>query len=202
MSSQLPSSGSDPSLAGLVKDENDNFVVPESRRKDGTIRKERKVKPGYVPPEDIPRFQTRRGQSPKPSLPPGAPVKAVDSKKGKENKEKKDQERKKKEADNLDRIARLLGDTHIGAKMAKKSTASTTATTQSSTTPCSATKSNDQLLYEREKKIKSLQKKLKQIEQLKARKDAGETLEVEQIVKLGRLEEFRNDLRKLEEQQL
>ncbi|KAJ1973121.1 hypothetical protein H4R35_004284 [Dimargaris xerosporica] len=32
-------------------------VVPASRRPDGTLRKERAVRPGYTPPEDIQRYQ-------------------------------------------------------------------------------------------------------------------------------------------------
>ncbi|KAH9999446.1 hypothetical protein BJV77DRAFT_1064340 [Russula vinacea] len=38
-------------------------VVPESRRADGSLRKERKIRPGFTPQEDVARFRSGRQQA-------------------------------------------------------------------------------------------------------------------------------------------
>ncbi|CAO1634502.1 unnamed protein product [Jaminaea pallidilutea] len=49
--------------SGIVVDaETQQRVIPESRRADGSIRKERRVKPGFTPNEDIARFRPSRLQ--------------------------------------------------------------------------------------------------------------------------------------------
>jgi len=35
-------------------------VIPESRRSDGSVRKEIKIKPGFTPQEDVGKFQSAR----------------------------------------------------------------------------------------------------------------------------------------------
>lgn len=47
-------------------------VIPESRRPDGSIRKEIKIRPGYTPQEDVSRFRgSRQQQMDRNSLPKG-----------------------------------------------------------------------------------------------------------------------------------
>ncbi|PWY97340.1 hypothetical protein BCV70DRAFT_150213, partial [Testicularia cyperi] len=47
--------------AGIVQDPtSQQRVIPESRRADGSIRKERKVRPGFTPVEDVARFRPSR----------------------------------------------------------------------------------------------------------------------------------------------
>ncbi|TBU48516.1 hypothetical protein BD309DRAFT_949618 [Dichomitus squalens] len=47
-------------------------VIPESRRPDGSIRKEKKIRPGYTPQEDVRRFRgTRQAQAEANALPKG-----------------------------------------------------------------------------------------------------------------------------------
>ncbi|KAI0346757.1 hypothetical protein BDW22DRAFT_1366747, partial [Trametopsis cervina] len=47
-------------------------VIPESRRPDGTVRKEIKIRPGYTPQEDVSRFRgTRQKQMEATALPKG-----------------------------------------------------------------------------------------------------------------------------------
>lgn len=48
--------------SGITGDATGNRVIPSSRRADGSIRKERKVKPGFTPQEDVQRFRPRRLQ--------------------------------------------------------------------------------------------------------------------------------------------
>ena len=47
--------------SGLVQDAHTgDCVIPASVRADGSIRKERRVRPGFLPLEDVPRFRSRR----------------------------------------------------------------------------------------------------------------------------------------------
>lgn len=47
--------------AGIIVNPNTlTRVVPESRRADGSVRKELKIRPGFTPQEDIGRFKTSR----------------------------------------------------------------------------------------------------------------------------------------------
>ncbi|CAH1761509.1 3618_t:CDS:2 [Entrophospora sp. SA101] len=41
-----------PTPSGIITKDNGERVIPASKRPDGTIRAERKVRPGYIPPED------------------------------------------------------------------------------------------------------------------------------------------------------
>jgi len=47
--------------SGMVRDaQTGDCVIPASVRADGSIRKERRVRPGFLPLEDVPRFRSRR----------------------------------------------------------------------------------------------------------------------------------------------
>lgn len=49
----------DSSVTKIIINEQGERVIPASRRPDGTWRKERKVKDGYVPQEEQPVYQSR-----------------------------------------------------------------------------------------------------------------------------------------------
>ncbi|GAA6040419.1 hypothetical protein JCM8097_004537 [Rhodosporidiobolus ruineniae] len=49
----------DRTAAGISKDANGERVVAASRRPDGSIRKEIKIRPGFTPVEDVLRYRTR-----------------------------------------------------------------------------------------------------------------------------------------------
>ncbi|KAM0791216.1 hypothetical protein ACM66B_005697 [Microbotryomycetes sp. NB124-2] len=46
--------------AGIIRSSDGDRVVAASRRPDGTLRKEIKIRPGYTPEEDVKRFRSQR----------------------------------------------------------------------------------------------------------------------------------------------
>ncbi|KAI0700701.1 hypothetical protein BC835DRAFT_1211761, partial [Cytidiella melzeri] len=62
-----------PSTAGItVNPRTLERVIPESRRSDGTVRREIKIRPGFTPQEDVSRFRgTRQKQMDTTALPKG-----------------------------------------------------------------------------------------------------------------------------------
>jgi len=78
-------------------------VIPESRRPDGTVRKEIKIRPGFTPQEDVSRFRgSRQQQMDQTSLPKGhiigwaPPSSAVQATKPLSKSAKKNAKRKEK----------------------------------------------------------------------------------------------------------
>ncbi|KIP12807.1 hypothetical protein PHLGIDRAFT_27183 [Phlebiopsis gigantea 11061_1 CR5-6] len=63
----------DTTVAGIAVDPRTlERVIPESRRPDGTLRKEIKIRPGFTPQEDVSRFRgSRQQQMDRTSLPKG-----------------------------------------------------------------------------------------------------------------------------------
>jgi len=61
------------STAGIAVDPQTlDRVVPESRRPDGTVRKQLKIRPGFTPQEDVERFRgTKQAQMDSTALPKG-----------------------------------------------------------------------------------------------------------------------------------
>ncbi|CEP13060.1 hypothetical protein [Parasitella parasitica] len=72
------------SNAGIIQVGEERWI-PGSQRADGSFRKERKVRPGFVPLEDVERYSNSRIEASKAaSLPPGAKKPAIPGAKKKE----------------------------------------------------------------------------------------------------------------------
>jgi partner of Y14 and mago protein len=176
------------SVSGII-----DGVIPESRRPDGTIRKERKVRPGFVAAEDVTRYTNNRMEAAKrpPGYVPGLgvvskePAQAPASKNAKKN-------AKKQETKTAEPV--------IAAIQANKSPESNPTTSSSPAPPTSskdAITSKATIAADIEKKIKNIKKKLRQIEETEAK---GGDLLPEQMEKIAKKGQVQDELKSLEEE--
>ncbi|KAF6836852.1 Partner of Y14 and mago [Colletotrichum plurivorum] len=171
------------SNSGIVTDETGDRHIPESTRADGTTRKAIKIKPGYRPPEDVEVYKNRtaaafRDRATKVGIPGAADLqedKAEASSTASNKNAKRREARKKAKAANE-------GGEADGAKKAD-------AGGEAAPKPEEADPE-----VEREKKARSLKKKLKQAKDLKNKKEGGETLLPEQIAKVIKINELIREL--------
>ena len=180
----------------MASSSNQDQVIPASRRPDGTWRKERRVKAGYTPPDEVEKYEskgkrfTNNQASCIPGLAPvpGAPEqKKVMSKNQKKNERRK--QKRKEESDTSETPTQKQTDT-----VAKEATKEISKIDLNKKDDATATSDNSDIL----KKIKNVRKKLKQCDQILEKKNKGETLEKEQIDKLGKRDEFQDELDDLE----
>lgn len=166
---------STPSIAGISGDA-DARVIPQTRRPDGTFRKERKVRPGYTPPEDVVRYSNRVLDAVRPVASPSQPTTTSTTPKSKTQK-KNDKRKSKRKED---------GDTTQDTEPSDQAqTPTPTPSTLEQVPEPEASKAEDP-----EKKLRALNKKLRQIEQLKERQDRGEPLLPEQTDKISKMDEL------------
>ncbi|TFY69906.1 hypothetical protein EVJ58_g145 [Rhodofomes roseus] len=108
----------DTTVAGIAVDPRTlDRVIPESRRPDGSVRKQIKIRPGFTPQEDVRRFRGSRQQQldthalpkghiigwtppPTSSAPkPGAAPSTAQSKAAKKNEKRKEKRKEKRETE-------------------------------------------------------------------------------------------------------
>eukprot|EP00638_Chattonella_subsalsa_P002193 CAMPEP_0117753994 /NCGR_PEP_ID=MMETSP0947-20121206/12570_1 /TAXON_ID=44440 /ORGANISM="Chattonella subsalsa, Strain CCMP2191" /LENGTH=266 /DNA_ID=CAMNT_0005573009 /DNA_START=53 /DNA_END=853 /DNA_ORIENTATION=- len=168
--------------AGSVVKDNGDIVIPATRRPDGTWRKERKVKAGYVPQEERKAFETRatKFNANKPKLPPGM----APSEEPKKSEGKGKNRRRKKKSTNC----APAGDADKGADPEKPYNPD-----PDKPPPPAPTGPDDPA-----KVLKRLKKKLRQVEELQVKVEAGLQPSHEQQDKLSNMQALKQSIAELE----
>ena len=169
-------------------------VIPASRRPDGTWRKERKVKAGYVPPDEVEKYESKgkRFQANQAAYTPGLPTQPQVANKSMSKNAKKNERRKQKRKEKAEEESAEPPVSTVTMEMEKVDL------NKKGDSKPSGGGNSEEKNAEIQKKIKGLRKKLKQCDQLKERQEKGETLEKEQLEKLSKREQFQDELEDLE----
>lgn len=176
-----------------VVNERGERVIPASRRPDGTIRKERRIRAGYVPQEEQEIYQSVGAQFRQgvPSC-PGLDENEVEALKtaAKTKAQKKNEKRKAK------RQEEKPGTDGITSAMQAASLNEAAASSQAAPADDADLDPKSAL----EKQIRALKKKLRQCEALVERKDAGQELTAPEKEKLSKMPGWEQEAARLESQ--
>lgn len=186
-------------------------IVPASRRADGSMRKERKIRPGYTPPEDIKRYKPpqQRQSQPAPQLTDAMQKLSIasDSKASQasprhsswddENwRAPKSQSSITPQKTQSTTIAKMNSEMPLSTDniTPKQSVESNTTGKQNADTPSIDHPPENEPESSSEKRMRALSKKIRQAQSLRERKDAGESLSAEEIDKIEKLDTLQQEL--------
>ncbi|KAL7736687.1 hypothetical protein ACLKA6_015550 [Drosophila palustris] len=185
--------------------------IPATKRPDGTWRKARRVKDGYVPQEEVPLYESKGKQfvaQRQTGVPPGmCPLVAAELKKAHEKKEKAKVQ--KVERQTTATTASAITSTKATPSMAKnkigrgkESEISVLSNTLDGA--LKLTTDGDEVEVDTAKQIKKLRKKIREIEQIESKIQAGDVnkLDKDQLDKVKKKPEILKQLRKIEESPL
>ncbi|XP_060523321.1 partner of Y14 and mago [Cylas formicarius] len=171
-------------MSNIVTENGEQFI-PASQRPDGTWRKARRVKEGYVPQEEVPLYESKGKQFMTKKQEPVALASAQGQVAQRiipglyiisDENDKKTQ--KKKPKSKIDEINKILESTKISDGAKQKPESDKSAKNQEATDPA--------------KKLKNLKKRLREVEALEEKVKSGALTkpEPEQLAKINR----KNDL--------
>ncbi|XP_068144742.1 partner of Y14 and mago [Drosophila tropicalis] len=188
--------------------------IPATKRPDGTWRKARRVKDGYVPQEEVPLYESKGKQfvaKRQTGVPPGmCPIVAAEAKKEREKQEKA----KAKKIDTA-KVTKTVPPSSSVPQVQTTTTSSSAATNTPKANQTAAKKNVNALAKtldeslkledaseaDAAKLLKKLRKKVREIEQIESRIQAGEQkkLDKDQLEKVKKKTEILKQITSLEQ---
>lgn len=198
----MPSAdNSSPNSSGIATSTAGDRHIPASVRADGSMRKERKIRPGYKPPEDVEVYKNRTAESWKArgsgGVPGAAAIQEADSK-STNNKNAKRREARKRakgtEETAQDSSEKVQVEQNAAGKTAEDgaNASSRTPDGDKGNEETGTAAESEQLdpEAEKEKQARNLKKKLRQARELREKKDKGQNLLPEQFEKVIKINEL------------
>ncbi|KAF2742688.1 hypothetical protein M011DRAFT_412071 [Sporormia fimetaria CBS 119925] len=182
------------SKAGITTSASGERHIPASRRADGSLRKEIRVRPGYRPPEDVEIYKNRTSEAWKNRGSGGVP--GAEGLKSEPAPATASKNAKRREARKKAAAAGTEGEDQNGAK-ASNANGSSSDPKASATASAPVPEAPVDPEVQKEKEAKKLSKKLRQARDLKDRKDKGDALLPEQFEKVIKINELIRQLESL-----
>lgn len=184
------------SKSGIQTSATGDSYIPSSTRADGSKRKEIRVRPGYRPPEDVEVYKNRTAEAWKHRGRGGVPgAESVPHNDNEIKSEAQSKNAKRREARRKAAAATKATEPDLdttGANIAHSINGLQIGDTKSTDAVTLADEET-----EKEKKARSLRKKLKQAKELRQKRDQGETLLPEQFTKVMKIHELIRELDRL-----